>query len=150
MEANEPLSTRRRNRRRAYMLYTVCSATCVNLGHRAIADTNLYAAAFKPNSWPAAKMPLRLSSGKHSIDMRNGGRNWMLKTLVFYWQNHSRSRIGSSGEGRTGNDASLKDHRPPWHLPACPSFAGCTGTNACCFDVLQVYQRLVSRPCLDE
>lgn len=51
------------------------------------------------------------------------------------WQNQSRSRIGSGGEGRTGNNASLKDHRPPWDLPACPSFAGDTDTNTRDFDV---------------
>lgn len=130
--------------------YCTCSATCVKLGHRAIAAGCLYAAAFKPNSWarklwvaPAAKMPLRLNPDghlRHSTDMRNGRRNWMLKILVV-----SSGWAFRNGKTRAGVAsvavASLKDHRPPWDLPACPSFAGCTGTNARSFDV--------STPCIN-
>ncbi|EHK46322.1 hypothetical protein TRIATDRAFT_273198 [Trichoderma atroviride IMI 206040] len=75
--------------------------------------------AFKPNSWarklwvaPAAKMPLRLSPDEQlRAQHRHAQRPPQLDAqdpCRFFgvgfseWQNQSRSRIGSGGEGRTG------------------------------------------------
>ncbi|KAH8130160.1 hypothetical protein LI328DRAFT_127662 [Trichoderma asperelloides] len=105
VQANALLQTQCRNRiPRTYGTWRCLYG--IGAGHRPVAATCLYAAAFKPNSWArkllAAKTPLRLNleehlRAPHRRDMRNGRRNWMRKILVVYsgWTfRNSKPRAG--------------------------------------------------------